>query len=148
MSPERGDTGDWKNYRLWRPDRRRGSKLRRKYFKHGTSDKDGNGCRHLFDSCYPVKTKAQDIQRRKQAVRPRWKRREGPALERGCTSTFLFLGRSWEASCLFCRCPVYVFVFPKLFFSQVNLISKAFSRDADKSLMYATGGQAFSRLPP
>ena len=100
MSPERGDTGDWKNYRLWHLDRTRGSKPRRKYFKHGTSDKDGNGYRYPFDSFYPVKTKAQDIQRRKQAVRPRWKRREGPALKRGCISTFLFLGRSWEASCL------------------------------------------------
>ena len=35
-----------------------------------------------------------------------------------------------------------------VFFSQVKLISKTFSRDADKSLMYATGGQAFSRLLP
>ena len=34
------------------------------------------------------------------------------------------------------------------FFLQVKLISKTFSRDADKSLMYATGGQAFSRLLP
>ena len=59
------------------------------------------------------------------------------------------LGRSWEASCLFCLCAVCVFVFPKIvFFSQVKLISKTFSRDADKSLMYATRGQAFSRLLP
>ena len=35
-----------------------------------------------------------------------------------------------------------------VFFSQVKLISKTFSRDADKSLMYATRGQAFSRLLP
>ena len=35
-----------------------------------------------------------------------------------------------------------------VFFSRVKLISKTFSRDADKSLMYATGGQAFSRLLP
>ena len=62
--------------------------------------KNGNGCRNLFDSCYPAKTKAQDIQRRKQAVRPGWKRRVGPALESGCTSTFIFLGRCREASCL------------------------------------------------
>ena len=60
--------------------------------KQETGDEDGNGCRHPFGSCYPAKTKAQDIQRTEQAVRPRWKRREGPALERGCTSTFLFLG--------------------------------------------------------
>ena len=32
--------------------------------------------------------------------RPGWKRRAGPALESGCTSTFFFLWRSWEASCL------------------------------------------------
>ena len=51
------------NHRQWLFDRGRGFKKKGKYFvKHGTSDKDGNGCRHLFDSCYPVKTKAQDIQ--------------------------------------------------------------------------------------
>ena len=143
MSPGRGDTGDWDNYRLWHLDRSRGSKPRRKYSKHGTSDEDGNGCRHPFDSCYPAKTKAQDIQRRKQAVRPGWKRRAGPALESGCTSTFLFLGRSWEGSCLsvwggaarllVCFVCALFFLFSRtyIFPFTVNLI-KTFSRDADK----------------
>ena len=50
-------------------DRGRGFKQKGKYFvKHGTIDKNGNGCRHRFDSCYPVKPKAQGIQRREQAV--------------------------------------------------------------------------------
>ena len=127
MSPERGGMGDWMNNRRRHFDRRRGFKQRRKYFvtdgKHGTSDEDGNGCRHPFDSCYPAKTKAQDIQRRKQAVRPGWKRRAGPALESGCTSTFFFpgamlggflsvcLGRSCEASFMFRLCSVFS-VFP------------------------------------
>ena len=85
--------GDWTNNRRRHFDRRREFKSRGKNsVTPGTSDEDGNGCRHPFGSCYPAKTKAQDIQRTEQAVRPRWKRREGPALERGCTSTFLFLG--------------------------------------------------------
>ena len=107
-----------------------------------------NGFRHLFGSCYPAKTKAQDSQRRKQAVRPRWKRREGLALECGCTSTFLFLGRSWEASCLFCLC---LFVFPKLLIYPGETYQQAERRGSwtpIKSLMHATGGQAFSRLLP
>ena len=92
-SPERGGMGDWTNNRRRHFDRRREFKSRGKNsVTPGTSDEDGNGCRHPFGSCYPAKTKAQDIQRTEQAVRPRWKRREGPALERGCTSTFLFLG--------------------------------------------------------
>ncbi|CAM9243910.1 unnamed protein product, partial [Ascophyllum nodosum] len=37
---------------------------------------------------------------KKQAVRPGWKRRASHALESGCTSTFLFRERCWEASCL------------------------------------------------
>ena len=37
-------------------------KPRGKYFvTHGMSDKYENYCRHLFDSCDPVKTQAQDI---------------------------------------------------------------------------------------
>ena len=48
-------------------------------------------------------------------------------------------------------CSVFFFCFPDLtfFLSQVNLISKTLSRDADKSCTwYATGGQAFPRLLP
>ena len=60
---------DWTNHRQRLPDRGRGFKKKGKYFvKHGTSDKDGNGCRQLFDSCYPVKTKAEDTQGREQVV--------------------------------------------------------------------------------
>ena len=60
---------------------------------------------------------------------------------------FFFWGEAGRLLVCFVLCPVCVFVFPKMFFfSQVKLISKTFSRDADKSLMYATGGQAFSRL--
>ena len=108
----------------------------------GTINKHENFWRHIFDSCYPRKPQTQDIQRTEQAVRPRWKRREGLALERGCTSTFLFLGWSCEASCLSgARLGGFVSVFPALcvcfselvfFLSQVNLISKMFSRDANK----------------
>ncbi|CAN0401925.1 unnamed protein product, partial [Ascophyllum nodosum] len=97
-------------------------------------------------------------QRTEQAVRPRWKRRAGPALESGCTSTFLFLGRSWEASCLSVwgeagrllvrfLCPVCVFsrtyIFP---FTGESYQQDVFSRRGQ--VMYATGGQAFSRLLP
>ena len=61
--PTEGIWETGKNYRLWHLDRRRGSEPRRKYsVTRRTSDKNGNGCRHLFDSYYPVKTKAQDIQ--------------------------------------------------------------------------------------
>ena len=47
---------------------------------------------------------------------------------------FLFLWRSWEASCSFSML-CFFFCFPDLtfFLSQVNLISKTLSRDADKS---------------
>ena len=63
VSSARGGMGDWTNHRQRPFDRGRGFKKKGKCFvKHGTSDKDGNGCRHLFDGCYPVKTKAQDIQ--------------------------------------------------------------------------------------
>ena len=146
------------------------SRKKRKYFVtdgkcgHASQSKEyknGNGCRNLFDSCYPAKTKAQDIQRRKQAVRPGWKRRAGPALESGCTSTFLFLGRCWEASCL----PVCgklrgffsvssmlcFFCFPKLSIYPGETYQQAERRGSwtpIKSLMYATGGQALSRLLP
>ena len=46
-----------------------GSSQGGKYFvTHGTSEKYGNGCRHLFDSCDTRKPQAQDIWRREQAV--------------------------------------------------------------------------------
>ena len=97
--------GDWKNYRLWHLDRRRGSKPRRKYsVTRRTREKYDNGCRYLFERCDPAKTQAQDIQRTEQAVRPRWEWREGPALERGCNSTFLFLGRAGKLLVAFCLC--------------------------------------------
>ena len=57
--------------------RGRGFKPKGKYFvtnngKRGqTSERHDNGCRHLFECCDPVKTRAQDIQRTEQAVRPR-----------------------------------------------------------------------------
>ena len=63
VSLERGDTGDWKDYRLRHLDRRREFKQKEKYF-----DKYGNGCRHLFDSCNPGIPQTQDIQRREQTV--------------------------------------------------------------------------------
>ena len=59
VSPERGDTGDWKDYRLRHLDRRREFKQKEKYF-----DKYGNGCRHLFNSCNPGIPQTRDIQRR------------------------------------------------------------------------------------
>ena len=143
-------------------DRGRGFKQKGKYFvKHGTGDKNGNGCRHLFDSCYPVKTKAQDIQRTEQAVRPRWEKREGTALGRGCNSTFFFWGELEGSLLAFCLCFVFclccVCLFLKLFFSsQVMTSQKDMRGDASqgssqsriKSLMYATGGQTFSRPSP
>ena len=90
VSPERGGIGDWTNYRPRHLDRGRGFKPRGKNFNYDGMRGHENVCRHLFDCCDPVKTQAQDIWRRKQAVRPRWKRREGPALERGCNFTFFF----------------------------------------------------------
>ena len=59
------------------------------------------------------------LQRRKQAGRLRWKRREGPALERGCNSTFFFWGEL-GGSLLVLRALYFVCaLFPKLlgFFS-------------------------------
>ena len=62
-------------------------------------------------------------------------------------------GQSWEAPCCFllcassvlCMCPF----FPEICFSSQVMTSQRDVRgDADKSLMYATGGQAFSRLLP
>ena len=118
----------------------------------GTINKYGNFCRHLFDSCYPVKTQTQDIQRTEQAVRPRWERRESPALERGCTSTLSFpvakLGGFLFVlyALFFC-----FFCFPKLLIYPGETYQQAERRGSwtpIKSLMYATGGQALSRLLP
>ena len=137
MSPKRGDMGDWKNYRLRHLDRRRGPKPRRKYFvTHGMREKYDNGCRDLFESCDPVKTQAQDIQRTEQAVRPRWEKREGTALERGCSSTlfscgelggFLFVLR------MFCLCCVCV-CFPNYF---------SFSGDRFSAKLKVTRGDVY-----
>ena len=157
--PNEGIRETDKNYRLWHLARRRGSKPRRKYFKHGTSDKDGNGCRHLFDSCYPVKTKAQDIQRRKKQFDPGGRGEKAPPWNAAVPLPFFFWGEAGRL--LVClpgaklggflsvlSMPCLCVCFSKIVFLQVKLISKTFSRDADKSLMYATGGHAFSRLLP
>ena len=67
-----------------------------------------------------------------------------------------FSGESWVAPCLFsvcascsvlCVCSVFHFFF---FFlgNHFSAKLKDMRGDADKSLMYTTGGQAFSRLPP
>ena len=87
--------------------------------------------------------------------------REGPALERGCTSTFLFRDRCWEATCLsvwggaarpfFCFVYALFFCFPKLSIYPGETYQQAERRGSwtpIKSLMYATGGQALSRLLP
>ena len=155
--------GDWTNHRRQLFDRGREFKSRGKNsVTPGTINKHENFCRHLFDSCYPRKPQTQDIQRTEQAVRPRWKRREDPALEHGCTSTFLFLERCWEASCLsvwggaarLLLCFVYAlffFCFPKLLIYPGETYQQAERRGSwtpIKSLMYATGGQALSRLLP
>ena len=125
-----------------------------------TINKHENFCRHLFDSCYPRKPQAQDTKPTKQAVRPRWKRREGPALERGCNSTFLFRGRAGKPLacflfvllfvCLHFVCALF-FCFPKLLIYPGETYQQAERRGSWTqigSLMYATGGQAFSRPSP
>ena len=62
---------------------------------------------------------------------------------------FFFWGEAGRLLVCFVHALYVCLFFPKLFFfSPVKLSSKAFSRDADKPLMYATGGQAFSRLLP
>ena len=61
----------------------------------------------------------QTQKRREQAVRPRWKRREGPTLERGSNSTFFFWGelRGYlPVSYLCSACALCVLCFPNLFF--------------------------------
>ena len=105
------------NHRQRLLDRGRGFKPRGKNsFCDGMRGHE-NVCRHLFDSCYPRKPQAQETQKwTEQAVRPRWERREGPALERGCISTFFFC-LSWEAPCLcFVLSALCALCFPKLFF--------------------------------
>ena len=91
--------------------------------------------------------------------------RASPALESGCTSTFLFRERCWEASCLpvwggAARLPFLFFCFVyALFFScfpKLSIYPGETYQQAErrgswtpiKSLMYATGGQALSRLLP
>ena len=61
---------------------------------------------------------------------------------------FFFWGEAGRLLVYFVYALFVCLFFQFFFFSQVKLISKTFSRDADKSLMYATGGQAFSRLLP
>ena len=107
----------------------------------------------------PPKRRHKTSQRRKQAVRPGWKRRAGPALESGCTSTFLFLERCWEASCLsvwggaarLLLCLVYALFFFLFFRSYVfPFTGDSYQQDVVRrgQVMYATGGQAFPRLLP
>ena len=118
---------------------------------------------HSLPCTNTVKTQTKDIQPRKQAVRPGWKRKASPALESGCTSTFLFRERCWEASCLpvwggaarllfFCFVyALFFFCFPKLSIYPGETYQQAERRGSwtpIKSLMYATGGQALSRLLP
>ena len=80
---------------------------------HGTSQKHENYGRRHLPAAGP-----QTQKRREQAVRPWWKRREGPALERGCNSTFFFWGELGGSLLVLhlselCVCSVfYVIFFP------------------------------------
>ena len=145
--------GDWTNHRQRLFDRGRGFKKKGKYFvKHGTSDKDGNACRHLFDSCYPVKNEGtRHSAKRTSSLTPEGKERR-PALGRGCT-LLSFLGRAGKLRIAFCLCFVLlalcVPVFPKLLIYPGATCQQAERRRSwtrIESLLYATGGQTFSRL--
>ena len=116
---------------------------------HASRQKHENFGRHHFPTAGP-----QDIQRTKQAVQPRWEQREGTALERGCNSTFFFWGEAGRLLVCFlsvlCLCPVCGCI-PKLFFATGETYQQAEGRRSwtrIRSLMYATGGQAFSRPSP
>ena len=82
-------------------------------------------------------------------------RREEAPLWKAAVALLSFSAESWEASCLcfvcfFCLCSVCV-CFPNYLSFPGDLFSaklKDMRRDVDKPLMYAIGGQAFSRLPP
>ena len=91
------------NHRQRLFDRGRGFKHKEKYFvKHGTSDEYGNGCRHLFECFDPIKTKAQDTQRKEQAVWPRRARIEGPPWD--AAVLYFFFGGELGSSLLFSVC--------------------------------------------
>ena len=86
---------------------------------------------------------------------PGGKREKAPPWK-AAVALLSFSGESGKAPCLFSVCAscsvlCVCLCFPKLFFYPGDHFSaklKDMSGDADKSLMYATGGQAFSRLPP
>ena len=107
-SPERGDMGSRTNHRQRFLDRGRGFKPRGRI---------------------PPTTECVDTQTREKSTRitadttflqqgyktfseqnkrfdPRWEKREGPALEGGCSSTFFFWGKREGSLLVFCLCPL------------------------------------------
>ena len=134
VSPARGGMGDWTNHRQRLPDRGRGFKKKGKYFvKHGTSDKDGNGCRPPSIASTPSKRRHKTFNEENKQFDP-GEQGEKARLGTRLYSTF-FSGKSWEAPCCFlfvlrALCSVCV-GFPKLFFfHRRSLLSEAERWDA------------------
>ena len=81
---------------------------------------------------------------------PGGKEEKAPPWNAAVPLPFLFLWRSWEASCSFSMLCLF-FCFPKLLIYPGETYQQAERRGSwtpIKSLMYATGGQALSRLLP
>ena len=95
-----------------------------------------------------TQTKRQDIQRSKQAIRPRWERMRATALRSGCTGSLFFpggdLGMGAVASalcflylsvCFVMYCSYQVIIFPR---------AEKIWGEKRKSIKSVTGGQASS----
>ena len=113
------DLGDRTNHRRRRLDRGRGFKSReRHFFTHGTRGHASryqnfdNICsiKHRFPTGKKQNPRQEDIQRRKQTVRPWWgRRRAATALERGCNGSLFFSWRERWARGACCLCFMFFF---------------------------------------
>ena len=98
----------------------------------------------------PPKRRLKTFNELNKPFDPGGKEEKAPPWNAAVPLPFLFLWRSWEASCSFSMLCL-VFCFPKLLIYPGETYQQAERRGSwtpIKSLMYATGGQALSRLLP
>ena len=98
----------------------------------------------------PSKRRLKTFNELNKPFDPGGKEEKAPPWNAAVPLPFLFLWRSWEASCSFSMLCLF-FCFPKLLIYPGETYQQAERRGSwtpIKSLMYATGGQALSRLLP
>ena len=98
----------------------------------------------------PSKRRLKTFNELNKPFDPGGKEEKAPPWNAAVPLPFIFLWRSWEASCSFSMLCLF-FCFPKLLIYPGETYQQAERRGSwtpIKSLMYATGGQALSRLLP